>query len=150
MPIDFNQPKNAKDLELNDDYFESISSLIYPVRGVKVMLDYELAELYGYETKTFNQQVRNNKEKFDETFRFQLTKEEWEEILRSKILTANLQGELIAEDNLMSEKSASNLLMQKTSNFDLLSKKSTANLKILNNNENNLMCKNYTANVSKR
>ena len=169
MPIDFNQPKNEKDVELNDEYYESISSVIYPVRGVKVMLDYELAELYGYETKAFNQQVRNNKEKFDETFRFQLTKEEWEEILRSKILTANLEGELIAENFLMSEKSALSLLKQKRSNFDLMSKKSTANLsllyedknrlrskiltanlKILNNNENNLMCKNYTANVSMR
>ena len=127
MPIDFNQPKNEKDVELNDEYYESISSLIYPVRGVKVMLDYELAELYGYETKTFNQQVRNNIEKFDETFRFQLTKEEWGEILRSKILTANLEGELIAENTLMSEKSTLSLLMQKRSNFDLMSKKSTAN-----------------------
>lgn len=50
------------------------------------MLDFELAEIYGYETKTFNQQVKNNIEKFDEDFRFQLTKDEWE-FLRSKILT---------------------------------------------------------------
>ena len=51
------------------------------------MLDFELAEIYGYETKTFNQQVKNNIEKFDEDFRFQLTKDEWE-FLRSKILTS--------------------------------------------------------------
>ena len=51
------------------------------------MLDFELAEIYGYETKTFNQQVKNNIEKFDEDFRFQLTKDEWE-ILRSKFLTS--------------------------------------------------------------
>lgn len=50
------------------------------------MLDFELAEIYGYETKTFNQQVKNNIEKFDEDFIFQLTKDEWE-FLRSKILT---------------------------------------------------------------
>ena len=51
------------------------------------MLDFELAEIYGYETKTFNQQVKNNIEKFDDDFRFQLTKEEWE-FLRSKNLTS--------------------------------------------------------------
>ena len=53
----------------------------------KVMLDFELAELYGYETKAFNQQVKNNIEKFDDDFRFQLTKEEWE-FLRSNFLTS--------------------------------------------------------------
>ena len=36
----------------------------------KVMLDFELAEIYGYETKAFNQQVKNNIEKFDDDFRF--------------------------------------------------------------------------------
>lgn len=60
---------------------------IYTVRGQKVMLDFELAEIYGYETKRFNEQVKNNIEKFDDDFRFQLTKEEWE-VLRSKISTS--------------------------------------------------------------
>ncbi len=49
----------------------------------KVMLDFELAEIYGYETKRFNEQVRNNAERFDDDFRFKLTKEEFEN-LRSK------------------------------------------------------------------
>ena len=66
---------------------ESLAEKIYIIRGQKVMLDFELAEIYGYETKTFNQQVKNNLEKFDDDFRFQLTKEEWE-ILRSKNLTS--------------------------------------------------------------
>ena len=48
------------------------------------MLDSDLAQLYGYTTKAFNQQVKNNIEKFDTDFRFQLTKEEYHEILRSK------------------------------------------------------------------
>ena len=60
---------------------------IYIIRGQKVMLDVELAEIYGYETKRFNEQVKNNIEKFDDDFRFQLTKEEWEN-LRSKISTS--------------------------------------------------------------
>ena len=65
----------------------TIKSKIYYIRNQKVMLDFELAEIYGYETKTFNQQVKNNIEKFDEDFRFQLTKDEWE-FLRSKFLTS--------------------------------------------------------------
>ena len=43
--------------ELNE---ESIASKIYIIRGQKVMLDFELAEIYGYTTKAFNQQVKNN------------------------------------------------------------------------------------------
>lgn len=64
-----------------------LRSKIYIIRGVQVMLDSDLAEIYGYETKRFNEQVKNNIEKFDEDFRFQLTKEEYQEILRSKIST---------------------------------------------------------------
>ena len=51
------------------------------------MLDFELAEIYGYETKRFNQQVKNNIEKFDDDFRFQLAKEEYEYLMRSNFLT---------------------------------------------------------------
>ena len=53
-----------------------LKSRIYTIRGVKVMLDADLAEIYGYSTGSFNRQVRNNIEKFDDDFRFQLTKEE--------------------------------------------------------------------------
>jgi hypothetical protein len=58
----------------NANNFEDLSKLIYIVRGVKVMLDADLASIYGYTTKAFNQQVKNNIEKFDADFRFQLTK----------------------------------------------------------------------------
>ena len=51
------------------------------------MLDFELAEIYGYSTKRFNEQVKNNAGKFDEDFLFQLTRDEWE-ILRSKNSTS--------------------------------------------------------------
>lgn len=64
-----------------------IQSIIYTFRGQKVMIDSDLAAIYGYETKAFNQQVKNNIQKFDDDFRFQLTKEEYHEILKSKILT---------------------------------------------------------------
>lgn len=70
-----------------------LKSKIYTIRGMQVMLDFDLAEIYGYTTKRFNEQVRNNIEKFDEDFRFQLTWEELEIILslrsRSKISTLN-------------------------------------------------------------
>ena len=71
---------------LNEDY---LMSKIYIIRGVQVMLDADLAAVYGYETRSFNQQVKNNIEKFDADFRFQLTKEEYQELLRSKNLTSN-------------------------------------------------------------
>ena len=53
---------------------QTIQSKIYVVRGQKVMLDFELAEIYGYTTTRFNEQVKNNIEKFDEDFMFQLSK----------------------------------------------------------------------------
>ena len=43
-----------------------IKNLIYTIRGIKVMLDSDLAKIYGYQTRSFNQQVKNNIEKFDE------------------------------------------------------------------------------------
>jgi len=68
---------------------DSLSKKIYVIRGQKVMLDFELAEIYGYETKTFNQQVKRNIEKFDEDFMFQLTDEEVSELSRSQNATLN-------------------------------------------------------------
>jgi len=72
--------------ELNE---ELITSKIYVVWGQKVMLDFELAKIYGYETKRFNEQVKNNIEKFDADFRFKLTKEEYSIILRTKKSTSS-------------------------------------------------------------
>lgn len=61
---------------------ESLVKKIYIISGQKVMLDFELAEIYGYETKAFNQQVKRNIEKFDEDFMFRLTDEEVSELSR--------------------------------------------------------------------
>lgn len=71
---------------------KKIESMIYYVRNQKVMLDFELAEIYGYETKRFNEQVKNNIEKFDKDFMFRLTKEEYENILRTKKSTSSWGG----------------------------------------------------------
>ena len=67
---------------------EEIKSKIFVIRGQKAMLDEDLAMIYGYTTKAFNQQVKNNIAKFDEDFRFQLTDEEVKELSRSRILTS--------------------------------------------------------------
>ena len=66
----------------------TIRDKIYVVRGVQVMLDFELAEMYGYETKNFNRQVKNNAEKFEgNDFMFQLTRDEIDELSRCKNFT---------------------------------------------------------------
>ena len=60
-----------------------LKSRIYTIRGIKVMLDSDLAEIYGYDKKVFNQQVKNNIEKFDDDFRFQLDRHEIENLISS-------------------------------------------------------------------
>ena len=67
---------------------DAIRSRILSVRGVQVMLDRDLAELYGVPTKRLNEQVKRNVRRFPESFMFQLTKEELED-WRSQIATSN-------------------------------------------------------------
>lgn len=64
---------------------QSIQNRIYEIRGQRVMLDFDLAELYEVETKVLNQAVRRNLKRFPEDFMFQLSQEEWQEIRSSKI-----------------------------------------------------------------
>ena len=65
---------------------ERIERAIFSIRGEKMMLDSDLAELYGVETKRLNEQVRRNLNRFPPDFMFQLTAEEWES-LRSQFAT---------------------------------------------------------------
>jgi hypothetical protein len=62
-----------------------IHELIHEINGYKVMLDYDLAELYGVSTKALNQAMKRNLERFPSDFSFQLTKEQWD-FLRSQIV----------------------------------------------------------------
>ena len=79
-----------KEIVIVDD--KTIQEKIYFIRGQKVMLDADLAEIYGYETKNFNRQVKNNIEKFEgEDFMFQLTENEFEN-LRCKNFTSSWGG----------------------------------------------------------
>ena len=79
--------------ELNS---ETIESMIYEIRGQRVMLDFELAKIYGYETKAFNQQVKNNIIKFPDRYRFQLTKAELDMISKSLFVTMKEKDKLLA------------------------------------------------------
>ena len=68
---------------------EAITRRIYLIRGQKVMLDADLAELYGVLTKNLNLAVRRNASRFPEDFMFQLTQEEAES-LRLQIATSKI------------------------------------------------------------
>lgn len=70
----------------NHELAGNIEPLIKVIRGQQVMLDKDLAMLYGVEAKVLNQAVKRNVERFPNDFRFQLTKEE---CLRSQIVTLN-------------------------------------------------------------
>ena len=67
---------------------ESIKHRIYEVRGLRVMLDRDLAELYNVETRTLNQAVKRNINRFPDDFMFRLNKNEWT-LLRSQIVISN-------------------------------------------------------------
>lgn len=82
-----NQDKNELVANCNQlAVVDNIESLIKMIRGQQVMLDRDLATLYGVETKRLNEQIKRNVKRFPEDFMFQLTKEE---CLRSQIATLN-------------------------------------------------------------
>ena len=88
--LDFLSMEQDKDLLQPLQTADDIRAKIYTIRGVQVMLDSDLAEIYGYETKNFNRQVKNNIEKFDEEdFMFQLNQEDVKELSRCKNFTLN-------------------------------------------------------------
>ncbi len=63
----------------------TIQNKIYEINGIKVMLDFDLAELYEVETRVLNQAIKRNIESFPEDFLFRLTKEEWEKLLSQTV-----------------------------------------------------------------
>jgi hypothetical protein len=70
---------------------ERVEQVIYFIRGQRVILDQDLAVLYGVQTKRLNEQVHRNADRFPEDFAFQLTKEEWVN-LKSQIATSSWGG----------------------------------------------------------
>ena len=90
-------------IELNE---ENLESMIYEIRGQRVMLDFDLARVYGYETRYFNRQVQRNIEKFPSDFMFQLNSIESEYLVKCQFGTSQKSlGE--PEDLMMPKKSAS-------------------------------------------
>lgn len=73
------------------DQLQVIQSKIYEIRGQKVMLDFDLAELYQVETRVLNQAVKRNIERFPQDFMFQLNAGEWA-ILKSQIVISSWGG----------------------------------------------------------
>ena len=72
----------------------SVARQILLIRGQKVMIDMDLAELYGVETKALNQAVKRNKKRFPTDFMFQLTEEEkkmWSQIVTTYPVSNSLQ-----------------------------------------------------------
>ena len=90
---------------------ENIENLIHVIRGKQVMLDRDLARLYGVETGRLNEQVKRNIERFPEDFMFQLNKEEFEnwkshfaisnddKVLRSQFASIKTEGEVLSSQN---------------------------------------------------
>ena len=71
--------------------FDSLEDKIIEIRDEKVLLDSDIANLYGVETKRINEAVKNNLDKFPDGYIVELTKEEWN-ILKSKISTSSWGG----------------------------------------------------------
>lgn len=78
--------EETKELITTDD----IRSKVYIIRGQQVMLDKDLAEIYGYDVKRLNEQVKRNINRFPEDFMFQLKTSEITESLKSQIATLNV------------------------------------------------------------
>ena len=72
---------------------EQLKGKIYVIRGRQVMLDFDLAEIYGYSVSAFNQQVKRNMERFPEDFLFELTAEEMMELSKSQnVISIQISG----------------------------------------------------------
>ena len=80
---------NSNEIMLIDE--RTIKDKIYEIRGIQVMLDFDLTSIYGYETRYLNLQVKNNKMRFPSDFMFQLTDEEYDN-LRFQIGTSKVRG----------------------------------------------------------
>jgi hypothetical protein len=78
----------------------NIQSMIFTIRGVQIMLDRDLAVVYGVETKVLNQAVKRNIDRFPQEFRFRITESEYDEVvttserfnLRSQFVTSSGHG----------------------------------------------------------
>ena len=66
----------------------TIENRIYTIRGVQVMIDRDIAELYGVETRRINEQVKRNQDRFPESFCFKLTEMEFESLMSQNAISS--------------------------------------------------------------
>ena len=99
------------DIIKNDDLLALVKSKIYTIRGQKVMLDFDLAQMYEVKTGSLNQSVKRNIERFPDDFMFQLNDDEWEE-WKSQHVTSNSIGNKDKSD-LLSQNVTAKSLMKK-------------------------------------
>ncbi len=74
---------------MND--IQAIQNKIYEIRGQRVMLDFDLAAMYGVETRALNQAVRRNVKRFPEDFMFQVSEIEWQVISSQFVMTSRMK-----------------------------------------------------------
>ena len=79
-----------------------IQNRIYEIRGEKIMLDFDLAQLYEVETRVFNQAIKRNAESFPKDFMFRLTAKEWKAILSSQVVVMDTTDKLNSSQFVMS------------------------------------------------
>ena len=80
--------------QLSEYSLQEIENKIFTIRGLQVMVDRDLADMYQVETRVLNQAVKRNIDRFPEKFRFQLTVEEMED-LKSQIVTLNSRSQIV-------------------------------------------------------
>jgi phage regulator Rha-like protein len=86
-------------VEENTPVVLQIEQKIFNIRGMQVMLDSDLAKLYGVETKVLNQAVKRNIERFPETFSFKLHQDEYESLMVQKESVDCLRSQIVTLDN---------------------------------------------------
>ena len=79
-----------------------IQNRIYEVRGEKVMLDFDLAQLYEVETRVFNQAIKRNAESFPKDFMFRLTAKEWKNMMSQFVISSETE-KVGVKSNLISQ-----------------------------------------------
>ncbi len=105
------QKKNIQPIKAD----EKIIRKIYVIRGEKVMLDFDLASLYEVETRSLNQAVKRNLDRFPEDFMFILTVKEWKEMISQFVISSDYSTDFQESKNMRSQNVTSFQTRRKTS-----------------------------------
>jgi len=105
------QKKNIQTIKVD----EKIIRKIYVIREQKVMLDFDLADLYEVETRSLNQAVKRNLDRFPEDFMFILTAEEWKEMVSQFVISSDYITDFQSDKKMMSQNATASQTKRKTS-----------------------------------